>query len=495
MSNAWMNAVYRQSPWLLISLFLMTCLSCDKKRSDDTKNEPVPHQNLAGKTTTDPMVFNRAKTMAIQKKIELPWIEDDFKKARARAIKEKNPLVIDLWAEWCHTCLSMKNYVLNDPSLVALADRFVWLAVDTEKKKNALLLAKYPPSVWPTFLVLGGPEMKVQARQMGATSAAKFREFILLGERGHQDALAQGGSIGQDGPIFWMRLGDRAALAGKHSVAQEAFRTALKKAPADWERRPEIMLATASSLYKAEAWDECVDFGLSVMDQVGNGSAVADLFALTYYCCTHLAENDPRKKSLPSKAIKKLQQICDDQTAPLMHDDRSEVLRVLRVYLDAQGDKQAARKVAEKQKTLLDKAAAEAKSPESAATYNWPRSEVYLYLGVAAELIPALAQSEKDLPKQYDPPYRLAWLLHKLGKEARALMAAQRAIKLAYGPRQARMYGMIADIQLALDDSKEAVAAARRSLDVWTNLPEGQRNAMESEAAQRRLDELIKTEK
>src|SRR4051812_6080158 len=67
-----------------------------------------------------------------------PWpakavfVEDDVAGAAARARAEGKALFVDAWAPWCHTCLSMKNFVLGDPSLGALEDRVVFASVDTD---------------------------------------------------------------------------------------------------------------------------------------------------------------------------------------------------------------------------------------------------------------------------------------------------------------------------------------------------------------------------
>ena len=50
--------------------------------------------------------------------------------AKARAAREHKPIFVDAWAPWCHTCLSMRSFVLSDPSLRPFYDRFVWLALD-----------------------------------------------------------------------------------------------------------------------------------------------------------------------------------------------------------------------------------------------------------------------------------------------------------------------------------------------------------------------------
>src|SRR6266545_1957429 len=51
------------------------------------------------------------------RRVAIPWISDDYAAAVARARSEKKPLFIDMWAPWCHTCLSMKQVVMVDPSL------------------------------------------------------------------------------------------------------------------------------------------------------------------------------------------------------------------------------------------------------------------------------------------------------------------------------------------------------------------------------------------
>src|SRR5678815_2229051 len=55
------------------------------------------------------------------------WYTDDYAAAAACAKATRRPLFIDLWAPWCHTCLSMKSYVFPDPGMKTMADRFVWL--------------------------------------------------------------------------------------------------------------------------------------------------------------------------------------------------------------------------------------------------------------------------------------------------------------------------------------------------------------------------------
>ena len=51
----------------------------------------------------------------------ITFIEDDYEGAKKRALAEHLPMFVDAWAAWCHTCLSMKEYVWGDAALSAVA--------------------------------------------------------------------------------------------------------------------------------------------------------------------------------------------------------------------------------------------------------------------------------------------------------------------------------------------------------------------------------------
>ena len=41
------------------------------------------------------------------------FLSDDFPGALARARASGKPLFVDAWAPWCHSCVSMKSYVIS----------------------------------------------------------------------------------------------------------------------------------------------------------------------------------------------------------------------------------------------------------------------------------------------------------------------------------------------------------------------------------------------
>src|SRR4051794_9070078 len=119
----------------------------------------------------------------------LAWIADDYPAALACAHERKVPVVVDLWAPWCHTCLSMQSTVFLDPSFSADRSRFVFVSLDTDRATNAPALTKLSISAWPTFYVLD-PDEAVLARFIGSSSVAQFHEFLDAGARAATGGIA-----------------------------------------------------------------------------------------------------------------------------------------------------------------------------------------------------------------------------------------------------------------------------------------------------------------
>lgn len=108
----------------------------------------------------------------------IKFIEDDLPAATARARAEGKALFIDAWAPWCHTCLSMQAYVLNDPSLRPLAERVVFAAIDTDKPSSAAFLERHAVKAWPTFFVLDPAQDAVLGYWSGSGSVEEIRGLI-----------------------------------------------------------------------------------------------------------------------------------------------------------------------------------------------------------------------------------------------------------------------------------------------------------------------------
>ena len=407
----------------------------------------------------------------------IAWIRDDYPAALACARARKQPLVLDLWAPWCHTCLSMQTTVFQDASFGPDAKRFVFAALDTDRDANAPAIEKLALSAWPTFYVVGADEA-VLARFVGGASTAQFHAFL--------DAGATAAGTLPAGPDAHLLAAER-ALARKDTATGEAeLTTALATAPAAWVRRPDALVSLAMAKAKRKDLEGCLALADKELDATGNTAAASDFLVTTTGCADDLvetagatkkAEAVTRATALRTRAVTRWQALLADATSPMSVDDRSDAMASLRETLDRLGKHPAAVAVAEKQRALLDQAATAAPTPLAASTYHWPRAEVYVYLGKPLELVPALEASAALLPKEYEPRARLGWVLMKAGKLAEAATWTDQALALVYGPRKARVLGQRADIAHGLGDAAGERTYREQVVAQLVSLPESQKSA------------------
>jgi tetratricopeptide (TPR) repeat protein len=180
-------------------------------------------------------------------------------------------------------------------------------------------------------------------------------------------------------------------------------------------------------------------------------------------------------------AIARLREILAREDAPLAADDRSDALANLSEMLDAKGAHEEALAAMRQRAQVLDKAAAAAPDPTMASTFDAHRMETYLYLKEPAKAERLLAQREKEMPEDYNPPARLARVLFEEKKLAEAEAAVDRALaKMDRGQRRVGILGLKAKILQA--EGKSEAAVLREQLEVLRALPRTQRRP-ETEAA------------
>ena len=396
----------------------------------------------------------------------LAWIADDLPAALACAQQRKVPVVVDLWAPWCHTCLSMQSTVLMDPSFGADRARFVFVALDTDREANAPALTKLSISAWPTFYVLDH-DQAVLARFIGSSSVAQFHGFLDAGAR-----AAAGGIAGADARLLG---GERALTAKDYDTAEEELAAALAIAPEAWPRRPDVLGSLIMTKLKRGDFPGCLELAEASLDKTGNAAVASDFLATAMTCAEKRSKDDTeRVKALRERAVVRWQQLLDDATAPLSVDDRSDAMLSEREVLETLGRTDEAKTLAERQRALLDDAAAKAASPLAAMTYNYQRAEAYAYLGRPLELVPALEKSARDLPTEYDPRARLGTLFLKAGKLDAAAKWTDEAIALAYGPRKARFLSNRAEIAKAAGDQPTEKRFRAEAVKLYEELPASQ---------------------
>jgi tetratricopeptide (TPR) repeat protein len=379
----------------------------------------------------------------------IAWVHDDWNKAKAVARSQSKLVVVDAWATWCHSCLSMQNYVLKEPPVTKIAKDYVWLSLDYDLAKNTDFFRLFPVDVFPTFLVVDPEKELVVARWPGTATADQMASFITSAKPADDDPLT---------------LGSRALAAADYAKAREIFEAGLKgKSERTIETR--MVNGLVESLWRSDP-KACAERGVELIDRTDDSLPGLDSMALVAYCAgsapPELAQRIHAKIRTRLEAV-----IASPQFQDLVPDDRSGVYSTLVETLDALGEKAKGDEVTKTRLAMLEQAAKKAKTPIEATTFDAHRLECYLRLQKYDDAKKMLEISERVMPKDFNHPYRLA-LLHKAKGDTKAgLQAIDRALKRGYGPRKVRLYSTKIDLLILagrLADARTTLTEARSEI-------------------------------
>jgi thiol-disulfide isomerase/thioredoxin len=463
----------------LAALVAATSLSCSREQPTSSSTAPstaptaaaapAPASSPASAPASSPAAAGAAGPV---------FLEDDYAAALAAARAGGKVVFVDAWAPWCHTCLSMQREVLTRPALAAFSDRVVFVAVDTDRPENAAFLTRFPVSLWPTFFVVDPTNEVPLAVHPGSMSLDETVRFVDVALAARDPAKAA------DPQTRALRAAHAAVAAGEGDKAAGHY---IEAATAAGPRRTEAMLGALRALPSPK---DCVAFGLSHLRDVDHGGAPGDVAAAVLSCARDLPAGDPDRTKATAVLQTRLLELAATPAAGASVDDRADVLATLAGLHDDAGDQAAARAVHQARLALLEEDAARADSVEGARVHDYARMNSYLALGRGDEAVGMLMQRTQQLPTSYEAWARLAFTLHKLGRQDEAWVAVDKAIALSYGTRRLRYLTLKADIAAARKDVAGERAALQQLGDDGDRLPAALGAAATVQKARARLQAL-----
>ncbi len=370
------------------------------------------------------------------------FIEDDYAGALAKAKAAHLPLFVDSWATWCHSCMSMKQFVFTSLAVAQETPKFVWLSIDTENTKNAAFLAKFPNAAIPTLRVID-PDTETARWTWEGTMTAPELVAALEHARGAK--------------------------------------------PSDPSTDQQNRDANVMRLYDEKKFDACANEAAENVHTLA-GTQRVDIAVMGTTCALELPKT-AQQKYLPT-LVKELAAIVNDPNIRILADDRSSAYEALVDAGEAAGEKNAVHENAVAWAKFLEGEAAKAKTPAERAVFDPHRLLAYLAMGEPARAIPMLEQSQRDFPKDFNPPARLARAYTELGKYDDAIAASDRALTLAQGPRRVRIELGKADAQDKKGDKVGEKKTLEETLAFIATLPAAQTSSKLKAAVDDRLKKL-----
>jgi thioredoxin-like negative regulator of GroEL len=472
---------------LVAALVLTTACSAPAGPSPRVPSAAAPTSSAAARAATTATVSTAVQSnlppLRPSEEASIAFVDNDYPRALADARARRKPLFVDAWAPWCHTCLSMKSYVLPDPSLRRFASRFVWLSLDTERDDNAQVVSRLGVHVLPTLYVIDPATERVVLAWPGSLTAGELGSLLEDAEL----ALSHGDSGGEAAAA--LLRGRQAAAAGRTDDAIEAYRAALAAATPDWPRRPMAVDALVTSLSDQKQVVACTTIGADEASRMPPGTPLADVLRVAMGCAEDLPKNAAERQRLGDLAVLG-ERLASDLSTPILADDRSDLYDYVVHALHEVGRGDEATRAARAWAGFLEAEAARSPTAAARAVFDAHRLLAYMALGEPQRAIPVLEQSERDFPDDYNPPARLAVAYKEMKRYDDALSAVRRALVRGYGPRKLRLFSLEADICEVKGDKAGARHALREAIDFARHEHLRESYAKLRESLEQRLERL-----
>jgi tetratricopeptide (TPR) repeat protein len=376
----------------------------------------------------------------------------------------------------------MRAFVFTDKALGRQAGRFVWLSINTEKRENAAVLAKYPVQAWPSFYVLDPASEKVALRYVGGATVPQLQRILDDG------ALAAGHGRAGRKPDEWLAKADVFYSAGQNKEAAEAYQAALKDMSTSSPSYPRAVESLLFALSASRQPEPCAAAAKGAFPRLRFSPSAANVAGTGLDCAVSLPKDAPRKAALVQALAADARAVLAGKRTGLAVDDVSALYQSLASEREEKGDEAGKKKTLEDWAAYLDGEAARTKTAEARAAFDAHRLTAYLELGQPERAIPMLEAAERDFPGDYNPPARLALAYRAMKKYDEALAASDRALARAYGPRKLVILQARADIYAKKGDARAARKTREEALAWAEALPKEQVSERQIAALRKQLE-------
>jgi len=376
----------------------------------------------------------------------------------------------------------MKAFVFTDKALTSVAGQFAWLALDTEKATNAAAVEKYTVPAWPSFFIVDPQSETVARRWTGGASVEQLVAFLRDGRAALDSAAAASGTLAAK-----LAAADRLYGQGAYPGAADAYAAVVAAAPAGWSELPRVTDAYLFSLQEADRTEDCVRAASELAPKIVATASYPNAVVTGLDCALSLDKSAPARAALVARFEKDCRAVLADPHRQLAVDDRSGIYQELIGARDDAGDGAAKKRLEAEWVAMLEKAAANARTPEERTSFDPHRISAYLEIGQPERAIPMLEASERDFPQDYNPPARLALAYNAMKQWDKALAASDRALAKAYGPRRLTILVTRADIFAGKGDKTGARKVLEQAIAEAKALPAGQRSERTISRLEKRL--------
>jgi hypothetical protein len=341
---------------------------------------------------------------------------------------------------------------LASPSLARYAGQFVWLELDFDKPENQAFIARHGASYTPTFYILDPNDEHATASQPGAMTLAEIVQFLERGASGMKRravgaadaALARGDELmGRDQP----------------EDAAAAYRESLRLAGSSWAGREQAVGSLIWTLMLIGHSRECAEMA-AVEAPTFPRNGMFGRVVLAGFSSVN-GESEPwaeaARKVLRPLAV---EAISLNTTA---WDHRFKLYEELMGEARHKGEETAVTEWGER--WLKDIESSRPANDFERTALDIARVDATMVLHVPNRVLPALIESERAMPDNYNASLRLAQVENQANHYDEAVRACDRGLVHVTGPLgRSWLLQVKATALLRLGNNKEAQVVLEAAL-------------------------------
>ena len=300
------------------------------------------------------------------------WFENDYAGALALARSRKLPLFVDASAVWCHTCLAMRAFVLDEPALEKSA--FVWFSFDVEGPGNDADRGSVSGQGL-AHVFRRRSRKRNRPRALGGSGDRRSNARFLARRAAFDRAFARRLAA----PGRPARAASRRSSRGhgerpRNRKPRASPRPSARRRPPGLEGRTRCSRSSPRS--SAEKKTTRASSSRSKRCPVTRSGARPPWPISApprFRCAVRAPPSSARARTLRELVAKKLREVARDPAAPLSPDDRGDAFRIVWDAEEALGHHDGALAAARERLEVLDAAAKRAPNAAVASTFDGAR--------------------------------------------------------------------------------------------------------------------------
>jgi tetratricopeptide (TPR) repeat protein len=311
---------------------------------------------------------------------------------------------------------------LTDARLARYAGRFVWLSLNFDRPDNQPFLARHGVAYTPAFFVLDPSDERATATQLGGMTLSELTGFLERGERGVRTKASTPADAA-------LARGDELLARGQYADAASAYGEALRLGDKGWAERERAVGSFTWAAMSSNQTQVCAETAAAEAPHMARGQIFGRV-VLAGLACVNQEQSSP----WAGAARKTLEPLAAEAIAlpTILRDHRFQLYQQLMYAAGQRGDKATVKRWGEQWLKELD--ATRPAGDDERSALDIARVDAASLLGEPQRVLPALAESERLMPDNYNASLRLAQMETEAGGYDEAIAACDRGLKHVNGP-------------------------------------------------------------